>query len=297
MNPYYREYSDYLRDKFGEGKVQKITLNLALSCPNRDGTIGRGGCSYCNNASFSPAYASGEKDVTTQLAEGKAFFSRKYPTMRYLAYFQAYTNTHGDMDRLMALYDEALSDDQVVGLIIGTRPDTVNAELLDRLAELNRRKAVIIEYGAESTHDATLERVNRCHTWTDTVSAVNLTAERGISVGLHFILGLPGEDRAMMLQSVDRASALPIDTIKFHQLQVIRGTRLARDIAAGAYTVPAFTVDEYIDLCCEVVRRLRPTIAIERFVSQCPDALLISPRWGLKNYQFTARLLKALAAR
>jgi hypothetical protein len=296
VNPYYREYSDYLRDKFGEGKVQKITLNLALSCPNRDGTIGRGGCSYCNNASFSPAYASGEKDVTTQLAEGKAFFSRKYPTMRYLAYFQAYTNTHGDMDRLMALYDEALSDDQVVGLIIGTRPDTVNAELLDRLAELNRRKAVIIEYGAESTHDATLERVNRCHTWADTVSAVNLTAERGISVGLHFILGLPGEDRAMMLQSVDRASALPIDTIKFHQLQVIRGTRLARDIAAGTYTVPSFTVDEYIDLCCEVVRRLRPTIAIERFVSQCPDSLLISPRWGLKNYQFTARLLKALAA-
>ena len=297
MNPYYREYSDYLRDTFGEGKFQKITINIGLGCPNRDGTTGRGGCTYCNNAAFSPAFASARNSVTRQLADGKNFFRKKYPTMRYLAYFQSYTSTHGEVEAVVRQYEEAMSDPEVVGIIIGTRPDCVSDELLDRLAALNGKKKVIVEFGAESTHDSTLEFVNRCHTWAATVDAVQRCAARGISTGLHLILGLPGEDRAMMLQTVDRVNALPIDTVKFHQLQLVRGTRMAADVESGKYEVETFDVDDYIDLCCEIVGRLRRDIAIERFVSQSPDNLLIAPRWGLKNYEFTAKLQKALKNR
>jgi radical SAM protein (TIGR01212 family) len=297
LNPYYREYSDYLRDTFGEGKFQKITINIGLGCPNRDGTTGRGGCTYCNNAAFSPAFASARKSVSRQIADGKEFFKKKYPTMRYMAYFQSYTSTHGDIDTMMSLYEEAMTDSEVVGIIIGTRPDCVSDELLDRLAAINGDKRVMIEFGAESTHDATLAFVNRCHTWADTVDAVMRCARRGISTGLHFILGLPGEDRAMMLQTIERVNALPIDTVKFHQLQIVRGTRMAADIESGLYAVRTFEVDEYIDLCCDIVARLRRDIAIERFVSQSPDTLLIAPRWGLKNYEFTAKLQRALKNR
>ncbi len=210
--------------------------------------------------------------------------------MRYLAYFQSYTNTYGDTAELMALYRKALSVDGVMGLIIGTRPDCMPDELLRELAELNNTTPVFIEYGAESSHDATLDRINRCHTWATTVDAVKRTAAAGLPVGLHFILGLPGESREMMLQTVDRASELPIDSVKFHQLQIIRGTRLAADYLAGTADVELFDVDSYINLCADIVHRLRKDIAIERFVSQSPDNLLIAPRWGLKNYEFTHRL-------
>lgn len=289
----YRDFSDFLATHFA-GKIQKISINAGFSCPNRDGTLGTGGCTYCNNQTFNPSYCAPSLTVTEQLEEGKRFFARKYPSMRYLAYFQAYTSTHGDIERLKSLYEEALAVDGVVGLIIGTRPDCMPDELLDYLESLAARCFVLVEYGAESSHDSTLELINRCHTWGQTVEAVNRTATRGIHVGLHMIMGLPGESLEMMLSSVDALSALPIDTVKFHQLQIIRGTRLARDIEMGLYDVPRMSVEEYIDLCAMIVQRINPSIAIERFTSQSPEELLIYPKWGLKNYQFVNLLHRRL---
>ena len=296
MGKYYREYSDYLAERFNR-KMQKLTVNAGFTCPNRDGTKGWGGCTYCNNQAFNPTFAERGDSITEQLTKAKAFFARKYPDMHYLAYFQAYTNTHSSsISRLMDMYHEALAVENVDGLIIGTRPDCVNDELLEKLAELNTFPGrVVIEYGAESSFDETLERINRCHTWAETVEATQKTVAKGIDVGLHFILGLPGETEEMMLETVRRLSALPISTVKFHQLQVIRGTRLAKDIQQGLYHVKTFTVDEYIALCCKIVRCINPQIAIERFTSQSPDELLISPRWGLKNYEFVHRLNKKLS--
>ena len=289
MAEYYRDFSQFLATLF-PGKMQKIAVNAGFTCPNRDGTKGRGGCTYCNNQTFNPAYCAPSLNVTEQLEEGKKFFARKYPNMRYLAYFQAYTNTHGDVKRLLELYNEALAVDKVDGLIIGTRPDCMPQQLLDELSKINQTNPVIVEYGAETSHNSTLQFINRCHTWEDTVDAVNRTHEAGIAVGLHFILGLPGENEEMILNTVDKVSELPIDTIKFHQLQLVRGTRMALDVEQGKYSVPTFTDDQYIDLCCKVLQHLRSSIAVERFVSQSPDDLLISPRWGLKNYEFTHRL-------
>lgn len=294
MNPFYREYSDFLSELFDD-KVQKLTVDAGFSCPNRDGKLSAGGCIYCNNNSFSPETGSRRKSIEQQLDDGKQFFAKKYSDMRYVAYFQSYTNTYGDVPQLMSLYRRALAVDDVVGLIIGTRPDCMPDELLAELAKLNADKPVIVEYGAESSHDRTLELINRCHSWADTVDAVMRTHAAGLNVGLHFILGLPGEDEQMMLQTVDRLSELPVQTVKFHQLQVIKSTKLARDYESGTIELKLFEVEEYIDLCVKIVKRLRRDIAIERFVSQSPDGLLIAPRWGLKNYQFQHLLNNRLA--
>lgn len=285
----YRDFSQFLA-RFFACKMQKIAVNAGFTCPNRDGTKGRGGCTYCNNQTFNPAYCTPSIDVEMQLEEGKRFFGKKYPDMHYLAYFQAYTNTHDDTDRLMALYERALAVEKVDGLIIGTRPDCMPDDLLQQLAQLHKKSCVIIEYGAETSHNATLDLINRCHTWQETADAVIRTHSAGIPVGLHLILGLPGESNEMMLETIDRVSSLPIDTLKLHQLQLVKGTRMAADVERGLYSVTQFTVDSYIDLCCKIIERLSPKIAIERFVSQSPDNLLISPRWGLKNYEFTHRL-------
>lgn len=285
MKKPYRDFADFLSEHF-DGKVQKIAVNAGFTCPNRDGTKGTGGCTYCNNQSFNPGYCAPSLGVREQLEEGKRFFGKKYPEMKYLAYFQAYTNTHSaDINRLVGLYREALETPGVVGLIIGTRPDCMPQTLLDRLTELPGW--VMVEYGAESACDETLVRVNRCHTWADTADAVRRTHAAGIPCGLHLIMGLPGEDEQTMLATIDRVNELPVDTVKIHQLQLIRGTRMARDVEAGLYDIPRFTAEEYVELCVKLLRRLRPGIAVERFVSQSPPDLLIYPRWNLKNYQFT----------
>lgn len=289
----YRDFSTFLKEHF-PGKVQKISINAGFSCPNRDGTIGTGGCTYCNNQTFNPGYCKPDKSVTEQLEEGKNFFGRKYPDMQYLAYFQAYTSTHGELERLKQLYEEALSVENVVGIIIGTRPDCTGDELLDYLAGLNERAFVLIEYGAESSHNETLKLINRCHTWEQTVDAVERASRRGLLTGLHLIMGLPGESREMMLATVDAVSKLPVATVKFHQLQLVRGTVMAHDVISGKYDIPRFSVDEYISLCVEIIRRINPEIAIERFTSQSPDELLIYPKWGLKNHEFVNRLRNAL---
>lgn len=295
MAAVYRDYAAFLAKHF-DGKVQKISIDAGFSCPNRDGTIGRGGCIYCNVDTFSPAYCRPSLTVEEQIERGRQFFARKYPRMQYLAYFQAYTGTHDALPRLADMYARALDADGVAGIIIGTRPDCIPEPLLDTLERLSRRAFVMLEFGAESAHDSTLRAVNRCHTWAQTVDAVRRTRARGIPVGLHLIMGLPGETEEMMLHSVDAVSLLRPDTVKFHHLQVVRHTALARGLALGTLTIPRFTPDTYADLCCRIVARLHPSITIERFTGQTPADLLVEPRWGLKNYQFATMLANRLAA-
>lgn len=294
MNPYYTDYAEYLQRIFPGRKVQKLSIDAGFSCPNRDGTIGTGGCIYCDNRTFSPAYCRESESVTAQIEAGKRFFARKYPDMEYLAYFQAYTNTHGPIGKLMALYREALSCEGVAGLIIGTRPDCISSELLSELSALNREHPVIVEYGAETSHNATLALLNRGHTWEDTCRAAERTAEAGLSCGLHLIAGLPDETDEMILQTIGRCTQLPIDTLKIHQLQVIRGTELARRVAEGTIKVHIRTLEEYVELCARIAERVPRRIAIERFVSQAPPDITLAPRWGVKNYQFANMLLNRL---
>lgn len=276
-------YGDWLKQQLGV-KAQKITLNAGFTCPNRDGKVGRGGCTYCNNQTFNPSYCATTKSVTEQLEEGKSFFSRKYPDMKYLAYFQAYTNTYDTVDRCIALYEEALRVPDVVGLIIATRPDCMPTALLDYLTQLNRRTFLIVEYGVESANDHTLLRINRGHTWQQSVQAIRQTAERGIRVGAHLILGLPGEDHDELIRQARLIAQLPIITLKLHQLQIIRGTRMAREYEAAPWPMP--TVEEYIQLVSDYIAQLPPSILLERFVSSSPADLLIAPKWGLKNHEF-----------
>ena len=292
----YREFGDFLRERF-PFKAQKIAINAGFTCPNRDGSKGRGGCTYCNNQTFNPGYCQTDKSVADQLAEGVRFFSCKYPEMRYLAYFQAYTSTYGEQERLERLYEEALSYPGVVGLVIGTRPDCVPDRLLDYLARLSERVLVLVEYGVESTLDRTLRRINRGHDFAEAEEAIRRTAARGIAVGAHLILGLPGESRDEILGHADRLSDLPLTTLKLHQLQLIRHTRMALEFERQPEDFHLFTVDEYIDLAIDFIERLDPAIALERFVSQSPKELLIAPDWGLKNYEFTARVNRRLAER
>ena len=292
----YREFGDFLRERF-PFKAQKIAINAGFTCPNRDGSKGRGGCTYCNNQTFNPGYCQTDKSVADQLAEGVRFFSRKYPEMRYLAYFQAYTSTYGEQERLERLYEEALDYPGVVGLVIGTRPDCVPDRLLDYLACLSERVLVLVEYGVESTLDRTLRRINRGHDFAASADAIRRTAAAGVLVGAHMILGLPGESRALMLEHARRLSQLPLDTLKLHQLQLIRHTRMAREYESRPQDFHLYAVDEYIDLAIDFAERLSPRIAIERFVSQSPAELLIAPNWGLKNHEFTARLLRRMRER
>lgn len=292
----YADFGTFLK-KFFPYKVQKISVNAGFTCPNRDGTKGNGGCTYCNNQTFSPGYCYTDKPIAEQLQEGIAFFGRKYPEMKYLAYFQAYTNTYGELQSLKAKYEEALQVPGVVGLIIGTRPDCMPESLLSYLSEVSRRCFVLVEYGIESTCDATLARINRGHSFADSADAVRRTADAGILTGAHMILGLPGENRETIISHAKKLSRLPLSTLKLHQLQLIRNTRMAYEQAVNPELFHLYDVDEYIDLAIDFIEHLRPDITVERFVSQSPDNLLIAPKWGLKNHEFTSRLLKRMTER
>ena len=284
----YIEFGPWLQSQLG-CKVQKISVNAGMTCPNRDGTLGTGGCTFCNNQTFNPTYCRTEKSVTQQLEEGKQFFARKYPTMKYLAYFQAYTNTYAELDRLVSLYEEALRVPDVVGLVIGTRPDCMPDNLLDYLEELNRRTFLIVEYGVESANDETLLRINRGHTFRQSCEAICRTAERGIRVGAHVILGFPWEPFDELMRQAEEIGRLPLTTLKLHQLQIIRGTQLAREYAEQPWAVP--TAEDYIDLVLHYISRLPYGLVMERFVSQSPPEMVIAPQWGLKNHEF-ANLLR-----
>lgn len=288
MAEYYKDFGDYMAEKFPGIKVQKISVNAGFSCPNRDGTIGRGGCIYCDNSSFTPGYCFSNESISSQLNAGKAFFARKYPKMKYLAYFQSFSNTFGrPVEELERMYREALDVEDVVGLIVGTRPDTLPLETVELLHGLNRERPVIVEIGAETCHDGTLALINRGHKWSDVEDAVMRLHEAGISVGLHLIAGLPGETPEMTLESVRRAVALPIDSVKIHHLQILRNTRLAQLWERGDVDVERYTVEKYIDLCVKIINLVPRNIAIERFLASSPTEKVISPHWGLKNHEFT----------
>ncbi|MCR5496541.1 MAG: TIGR01212 family radical SAM protein [Paludibacteraceae bacterium] len=292
----YLDYSTYLAGIFPH-KMQKISVNGGFSCPNRDGYISLGGCTYCNNRTFHPDYCQSTKSITEQIEEGIAFFSRKYKSMRYLAYFQSYTNTYGETQCLIEKYEEALSHPLVDGLILGTRPDCMADDLLAYLSELSRQKYVMVEYGVESTDDDSLRLVNRGHAFSDAQVAIRWTASAGVHTCAHLILGLPKESRETMLEHARRIAKLPLDTIKLHQLQLIKGTVMARQYEEHPDWFHLFTADEYIDLVIDFLELLPRTIVVERFVSQSPKDLLIAPDWGLKNFEFTAKLEKRLSER
>ena len=292
----YNDLSAYLSAHFPY-KVQKISLNAGFTCPNRDGTVGYGGCTYCNNQTFNPAYCKTEKTVTEQLEEGKQFFARKYPEMKFLAYFQAYTNTYAELEELKRKYEEALQVKDVVGIVIGTRPDCMPDTLLDYLEELNQRTFLIVEYGVESTDNDTLKRINRGHTFEVTEEAIRKTAARGIRVGAHIILGLPGESNEQLIEQAGVLSRLPLTTLKLHQLQLIKGTRMAHEFEMQPEDFYLYSADEYIDLVIDYVEHLRPDLVLERFVSQSPKELLIAPDWGLKNHEFTDKVKKRMRER
>ena len=282
--PYYYDYWTWIRHRF-PFRVQKISIDAGFTCPNRDGRLSTGGCIYCDNRTFNPAYCQRKDSITQQLEAGKQFFARKYPEMKYLAYFQAYTNTYASISHLRELYEEALSVKDIVGIVIGTRPDCISDELLDYLEDLNRRTFLIVEYGVESANEDTLRRINRGHSFAQSRLAIEKTHQRGILTGAHIILGLPGEDAQENLRQAPLISSLPIDILKIHQMQIIRDTRLADEFEQKPFHI--YSVDEYIELIANYIQRLRKNLVLERFVSQSPKELLIAPQWGLKNHEFT----------
>jgi len=297
MNLGYNKAGNFYK-KFFSGRIQKISVDAGFTCPNRDGKKGYGGCTYCNNNVFKPYYCIKTKSITNQLEEGKRFFGKKYKTSSYLAYFQAYSNTYSDLDFLKKVYEEALSVNDVKGLVIATRPDCINEDILSYISFLSRKYFVLIEYGVETINNNTLALVNRKHTFEEAVDAINLTKKYGIYMGIHLIFGLPGETRAMMLNSAKVISKLPIELIKFHHLQIVKGSIMEKDYRRNADKYKLFKEDEYIDFVIDFVERLNPDFFIERFIGEVPNDYLIAPKWGgIKNYEFTSKVLARMKER
>lgn len=292
----YNDFSTHIKSVYSE-RIQKVSIDAGFTCPNRDGSKGVGGCTFCNNNTFNPAYCVPTKSIASQIDQGVAFFAPKYKTQKYLAYFQAYSNTYSEIVDLKQKYQEALAKPEVVGLVIGTRPDCVSEELLDYFAELKNHTDLTIEYGIESTIDRTLELINRGHTYQESVDAILKTANRGITVGGHLILGLPGESYGDILSHAGEISKLPLNYLKLHQLQIVKGSQLGRDYMSGKYTGKLFTLDEYINLVIDFLELLSPKIIMERFISQSPGDLLIAPKWGVKNFEFVAKVERRLVER
>ena len=308
----YNSFVGYFKRKYGE-RLQKIVLDAGFTCPNRDGKVGRGGCTYCDNAAFHPSYSTAGKGLHQQMDEGIEFHKVRYRTTEhYLAYFQSFSNTYAPLSRLRGLYEEALSHPQVVGIVIGTRPDCVDEEKLDYIASLSagnampgwervmsdgtvrRSPIVIVEYGVESCYDSTLERIGRGHDFATAQRAIHMTAERGLDVGIHMILGLPGETKQMMLDACSTLNALPVRSVKFHQLQIVKGTRMETDYQQNPEDFVRFSLDEYMDFFCDILERLRPDLYIERIAGEVPPRFVSETPWGLIR---NAELLHMLDAR
>ncbi len=286
----YRDQRSFFTERFG-GRVQKISLDTGFTCPNRDNTKGIGGCTYCNNNTFKPFYTAPDIPIQEQLEKGISFFSKKYRTMRFLAYFQSYTNTYADLGELRELYEEALKVPNVIGLVIGTRPDCINEEVVSLLSELAGKHFVSLELGIESTLNRTLGRINRCHSYEETVAAYELADTNDLHLGAHLILGLPGESRQDLLDHTLRINDLPIDTLKLHQLQIVRHTRMALQWKETPEMFNLFSAADYIDLVCEFLARLRPDIVVDRITNESPPDKLIAPKWdSLKNFEVVAKL-------
>ncbi|MDP3001648.1 MAG: TIGR01212 family radical SAM protein [Bacteroidales bacterium] len=288
----FNAYSNYFRRIYG-ARVQKVSIDAGFTCPNRDGTKGSGGCTYCNNDAFNPSYCLPSKSVSQQIEEGVEFHKWRYSeAVSYLAYFQAYSNTYAPLEILKKRYEEALSYPGVVGLIIGTRPDCIDEEKLAYLKDLSQRCYLAVEYGIESCYNKTLVRINRGHSFEDAVRAVERTAALGINTGAHFIFGLPGETREEMLNQASVISGLPLTTVKFHQLQVIKGTIMEKEFHNNPDDFELFTWEEYLDFFISFLERLNPAFVVERFTGEAPPRFLTGEGWGKKRTDQIVNLIE-----
>ena len=278
----FNAYSEYIRKRFGS-RVQKLTIDAGFTCPNRDGSKGRGGCTYCNNDAFNPSYCKPEKSIAQQISQGINFHKKRYTkASSFMAYFQAYSNTYSELDILKERYSEALERDEVIGLVIGTRPDCVDGEILDYLAELNETVFVTLEFGIESCYDETLLKINRGHDFKTTVNAFSESKKRGIRTGGHMIIGLPEESREMILKEAEILSELDIDQLKFHQLQIVKGTQMAKDFAVNPELYNEYELVEYLELMGEFVEILNPEIVIERIAGETVPEFNMQESWGIR---------------
>ena len=290
----YIDYNSYIKLHLGE-RVQKISLDVGFSCPNRDGSKGFGGCTYCNNNTFNPEYCEPKKSITRQLEQGIEFFSKRGKNRKYLAYFQAYTNTYSDIETLKKMYQEALCVPNVVGLVIGTRPDCISDDILDLLEELSKKHFISLDFGVESTNESTLQEVNRCHTYKDTVKAYQKCENRGFHLGAHLIIGLPGETNKEIMDHALELSKLPINTLKLHHLQIVKNSIMAVEYKRNPESFNLFTAEMYVDFITDFIAFLRPDIIIERFISEAPRDLLVAPKWGnLRKHEIIDKIDEAL---
>jgi uncharacterized protein len=291
-NRRFNSYTEYIRKTFN-GRIQKVVVDAGFTCPNRDGTKGTGGCTYCNNDAFNPSYCNPKEPVESQISKGIDFHAVRYRRAeRFLVYFQPYSNTYAPLCDLKTLYEEALGYPDVIGLVIGTRPDCMDDEKLDYLQQLSKRVYVQIEYGLESCYDKTLLRINRQHDFSTCEDMIWRTHERGIRTGIHMIFGLPGESMEMMLKEAAILSELPIDTVKFHQLQIVKGTMMEKEFIEHPEDIHNFTLDGYIDFIIRFIEQLNQSIVIERFSGEVPPRLLHHSSWGLIRYDEVLRLIE-----
>ena len=291
----YYDYRTYVVKTFGE-RAQKISVNAGFTCPNRDGTKGVGGCAFCNNSTFNPDYCNSETSVSEQIQTGLHFFS-KYKANRFFAYFQAYSNTYGETRHILSLYREALAHEAISGIVIGTRPNCVSDDLLEAVAEIAQEYYVAVELGAESCYDATLESINRGHSWAECVETTNRIARYAIPVGLHLIMGLPGETREMQLAEAEVISELPVTFLKLHQLQIVRGSAFAEQYRRDSGRFDLWSADDYVEFCVDFAERLSPEVVIERFISQAPREMVVAPAWDIKNFEFVHKVERRLLER
>ena len=314
-NRRFNSYSNYFTKQFG-GRVQKISIDAGFSCPNRDGKIGTGGCTFCSNEAFNPSYCRPEKSIKQQIEEGIEFHQRRYRRAnKYLAYFQPFSNTYKPLEELKSIYSQAFeamsfraeesakmesmaSKPEIVGIVIGTRPDLIDEEILQYLSEIHETHYVMLEYGVESVYDETLRRVNRGHDFATAERAIRMTAEYNIPCGAHFIFGLPGETKTMMLDAADIISRLPLTTVKFHQLQIFKDTPMAKEYQAHPEHFHLFNLEEYIDFVIDFAERLNPDIVIERFAGEVPPRFLVSEPWMKLRYdEVLSRIEKRMEKR
>ncbi|HSG68664.1 MAG TPA: TIGR01212 family radical SAM protein [Bacteroidales bacterium] len=292
-NRRFNAYSNHFRKLFGE-RVQKLSIDAGFTCPNRDGSRGRGGCTYCNNDAFNPSYCQPSKSVEQQIREGMEFHAWRYKKpAKYLAYFQPFSNTYASLEELKAIYDQALAFPEIAGLVIGTRPDTIDDEKLAYFASLAKTHYVIIEYGIESCYDKTLEKINRGHTFADSRQAIIKTADKGIRTGAHIIFGLPGESREEMMAEAGILSALPLTNIKFHQLQIIKGTKMETEYKQDNSAFDLFGLEEYISFIVDFIEHLNPSFIIERFAGEVPPRYQAGPGWGMVRNENIVEMVEA----
>lgn len=294
----FNSYVGYFRNLYGS-RLQKIVVDAGFTCPNRDGSVAIGGCTYCDNDAFHPSYSTPDKEIIQQLEEGIEFHKKRYRTaQKYLAYFQPYSNSYSGVEHLKELYTQALSHPLVAGIVIGTRPDCMDQQKIELLAQLKKDHIVIVEYGIESIHDKTLQRINRGHNFAIAKETIEQTAKAGIHQGAHFIFGLPGESQQEMMEYASEINRLPLNSVKFHQLQIVKGTRMEKEFEELPNEFMKWTIDEYIDFFIDFLELLNPTVFIERFAGEVPPRFVKSNPWGLvRNVELVNMLEKRLEER